>query len=73
MGDQKQLYVELMEDLEAGFRVSSRVRGNKIMLLPCLVGTRKHKRWIHFSTWTSNPDYKVGRTEAGVSRQVGSR
>lgn len=73
VGDQKQLYLELMEDLEACFRVSSRVRGNKIMLLPCLVGTRKHKRWIHFSTWTFNPDYKVGWTEVGVSRQAGSR
>lgn len=60
MGGQKLLYLELMEDLESGFRVSSRVRGNKIVLLLCLVGTRMDKRWLHFSTWTFTPDYKVG-------------
>ena len=38
-----------------------------------LVGIRMRKRWMHFSTWTFAPDYKVGWTEADVSRQVGSR
>lgn len=59
-GGQKQLYLELMEDLESGFRYHQESRGNKIVLLLCLVGTRMDKRWMHFSTWTFTPDYKVG-------------
>lgn len=55
------------------FRVSPRVRGNKIVLLPCLVGTGMHKRWMSFFTLTFATDYEVDWTEAGVSRQVGSR
>lgn len=59
--------------LGSAFRISPRVTGNKIVLLPCLVGTGMHKRWMSFFTLTFATDYEVDWTEAGVSRQVGSR